>query len=645
MTRREVRIGWALLATGIVLLVLWGFIVVRTGYSFWSHTGQAVALLEKTGFQHQDLERVCGLIKGIQADLTILKREVGGPLRLAPALGWLPRVGSDLRAAPYLLETAFRLSTAGKLVCNPLQKAFRTQNPDGFGELMDTLLPALAVDRASLEQAVKEVQAARAAWDHVDVQALSPPLARYATPLDRALPLVEAAVHAAVLAPDLLGLEQARTYLVLAQNEDELRPTGGFLTGVGEVKVERGQVVAMTFRDSYTVDDFSRPYPDPPEALQRYMGIDLWVFRDSNWSPDFPTAARQALALYRPGYPVAVDGVVAVDQYTLQELVGAIGPLQVSGIPQPVTRETLIPAMRKAWAPESGVAGGDWWSQRKAFMGDLAEAIWKRIQAGPVDERRLAATLLRLLREKHILLFFADPEAQALAAQQNWDGALRAGTGDFLMVVDANVGYNKASALVQASLAYNVDLSRNPPRATLTLTYTHTAPAGYPCYPEVRYDAVYERMMERCYWNDVRIYVPEGSRLVEAVWDPVPVEALWPGRAEVEGVRTYLAEEGPFVVFEGLVLVPPGTTQVRQLVWELPGRVVAWQDGEGLYTLRVQKQPGTAGHPLQVRVRLGDHLTLVAAQPSPTWAKGGEVEFEARLNEDREFRLVLRRKQ
>ncbi len=42
------------------------------------------------------------------------------------------------------------------------------------------------------------------------------------------------------------------------------------------------------------------------------MGIDLWVFRDSNWSPDFPTAARQAVALYRPGQPVSVDGVVAL---------------------------------------------------------------------------------------------------------------------------------------------------------------------------------------------------------------------------------------------------------------------------------------------------------------------------------------------
>ena len=644
MSERATRIGWTLLVVGTVLLMLWGILVVRTGYSLWNHIGQAIALLEEPEPQPRDIERFCGLVTGIQADLATLEREMGGLLRLAPALGWLPRVGSDLRAAPYLLETALRLSMAGKRVCGLLQEALGAQSPDSFGELTEALLPVLAAERASLEQVLSEVQAARTAWEYVDVQALSPPLTRYALQLDGALPIAEAIVRTALLAPELLGLDRSRTYLVLAQNEDELRPTGGFLTGVGEITVERGRIVAMTFRDSYAVDDFTRPYPEPPEALQRYMGIDLWVFRDSNWSPDFPTAARQAIALYRPGYPFSVDGVVAVDQYALRELVGAIGPLTVSGIPQPVTRETLIPTMRKAWAPTEDLVTGNWWSQRKAFMGDLAEAIWNRLQTGPVDERHLAATLLRLLREKHILLFFTDSKAQALVAQQNWDGALRAGGGDFLMVVDANVGYNKASALVQVNLAYELDLYQQPPRATLTLTYLHTGPAGYPCFPEVRYDPVYERMMERCYWNDVRVYVPKGSRLVETRWDPVPLEALWPGQAEVEGIRVYPAEEGPFFVFEGLLLVPPGTVQTRQLVWELPERVVSWRDGKGRYTLRVQKQPGTAGHPLRVRVRLGDRLALVAAQPSPTAVREGEVWFEVRLNEDREFRLDVQRK-
>ncbi|RME39469.1 MAG: DUF4012 domain-containing protein, partial [Thermoflexia bacterium] len=402
-----------------------------------------------------------------------------------------------------------------------------------------------------------------------------------------------------------------------------------------------GRVVTMTFRDSYAVDDFSFPYPEPPEPLRRYMGIDLWVFRDSNWSPDFPTAARQAVALYRPGQPVSVDGVVALDQYALRELVGALGPLTVEG--ETVTRETVIPFIRRAWAPEGGKLTREWWQERKSFMGPLAQAAWDRLQNGPVDGRALARTLLRLLEEKHLLVYFTDPGAQALLAEQGWDGALRPGSGDFLMVVDANVGYNKASARVRQSITYEVDLSRRPPRATLTLVYTHTAPAGYPCKPEVRYDPVYEPMMDRCLWDDLRVYIPQGSRLLDATRIPVPGEALWSGQPEPGEVAVRPAEEGPFLSLETLLLLPPGTTQTRTLIWELPEEVVAWDGDDGTYTLRVQKQPGTVGHPLRLRIRLPDGAVLVAAAPSPSAVKGAAVIYETRLDRDREFSVRFRR--
>jgi hypothetical protein len=283
-------------------------------------------------------------------------------------------------------------------------------------------------------------------------------------------------LEAAAVAPDLLGMDEPRTYLVLALNEDERRPIGGYITGAGEVWLEAGRLVTMTFRDSYAVDDFTQPYPDPPEPLRRYMGIDLWVFRDSNWSPDFPTAARQAISLYRPGYPVSVDGVIALDQQAVRGLVDGLGPLAMEGTEKPVTGDTVITYMRRAWAPEDGDLNREWWKQRKSFMGPLAETAWERVQGGRVDWVTLARTLLRLLEEKHLLIYLRNPDAAALLSGQGWDGALRPGPalstaegpGDFLMVVDANVGYNKASARVQETISYQVDLHQSPPQAMLT---------------------------------------------------------------------------------------------------------------------------------------------------------------------------------
>ncbi|MCA1554618.1 MAG: DUF4012 domain-containing protein, partial [Chloroflexi bacterium] len=82
----------------------------------------------------------------------------------------------------------------------------------------------------------------------------------------------------------LVGFDGARSYLIIAQNEDELRATGGFISAVGLITVERGKVVASEFMDSYAVDNLGKPYPDPPDALRKYMLAYLWLFRDSNWS-------------------------------------------------------------------------------------------------------------------------------------------------------------------------------------------------------------------------------------------------------------------------------------------------------------------------------------------------------------------------
>lgn len=647
MNRRGVRIGWLILALGTALLLLWAARVIRAGLSLRRHLAEAGALVESAAEGSADFSAVCPLVADLRADVETLQREAGGLIQIAPWLGWLPGVGGDLRAAPHLLAAADGLTEAGALMCDALGPALAAFGgaDGGSGDLSpERMAHLLAGAQPDLERAREAVGRAREAWARVDKARLSPRLARKAALLERGMPLISAGVEGMAVLPGLLGMDGPRTYLVLAQNEDELRPTGGFLTGVGEIRVDGGRVVAITFRDSYAVDDFSLPYPDPPEPLRRYMGIDLWVFRDSNWSPDFPTAARQAIALYRPGYAVSVDGVIALDQYAVRELVAAIGPLAVEGVDEPVTGETIIPYIRRAWAPEGGQLTREWWRQRKSFMGQVADAAWERLRSGPVDWAGLARTLLRLLREKHLLVYFSDPRVQAILADRNWDGALRPGGGDFLMVVDANVGYNKANARIREGLTYEVDLSRWPLRATLTLTYTHTGPAGYPCVPESRYDPVYEQMMDRCYWDYLRVYIPQGSRLVDATRIPVPGEVLWSGEAESGEVIVRPAGEGPLLSLEALLLIHPATQQVRSFTWELPDEVVSWQGDEGTYTLRVQKQPGTSGHPLQVRIRLGDDVTLLTADPPPSAVDGPVLVFATRLDRDREFHIRFRRR-
>jgi hypothetical protein len=93
---------------------------------------------------------------------------------------------------------------------------------------------------------------------------------------------------AALLAP------MGRTYLILAQNSDELRATGGFISAAGVVRLENGRITDMKLTDSYAVDDLDQPHPLAPGPLAEQMGAQILLLRDSNWSPDFPASAEVA---------------------------------------------------------------------------------------------------------------------------------------------------------------------------------------------------------------------------------------------------------------------------------------------------------------------------------------------------------------
>jgi hypothetical protein len=637
-------IGLILILAGFVTILIWTVHLARIGLSLQKHLSDLQDMADSP--ETVEPAVACALVHDLRDDVMALRRDGQLLAEIAPLFGWLPNVGGDLKAAPHLLDVADGLTEAGTWMCDALEPALESLG-EGTGASslsMEEMLDLLVEQQPTLRKALVATERSQATWGRIDQDRLSNWLAGKVSPLDRGLPLMKAGLEAAMIAPDLLGVDGPRTYLILALNEDELRPGGGFISGVGEVRVRSGQLTKMTFYDSYAVDDFGQSYPRPPEPLQRYMGIEIWVFRDSNWSPDFPTAARQAIDLYRPGYPVSVDGVIAVDQETVRRLVDVIGPLNVEGADEPITGDTVIKYMRDAWAPEEGEKlDGGWWKDRKAFMGTLAQAVWAQIENGQIDWAALAETTWRLTQEKHLLIYLDHPEGAALLAEQEMDGALRARDGDHLAIVDGNVGYNKVNLRIQQEINYEVDLSAPSPQATLTLVYTHTSTADYPCVPEIRYDPTYELMADRCYWDYLRIYVPQNSQLLDATRIPVPAEALLSGEAESGQVSVQPAPEGPWTTFAVLGVLPPSQTQTRSFTWTLPEDVVQWTDDEGVYTLHVQKQPGTRAYPLTVRIRLPEEHELVSAEPQPTLAEKGWVVYQISLDRDQRFVLKFRK--
>jgi hypothetical protein len=281
--------------------------------------------------------------------------------------------------------------------------------------------------------------------------------------------------------------------------------------------------------------------------------------------------------------------------------------------------------------------------QRKSFMVSLGQAVLQRLRGGgqAMKPLLLAQGLDRALREKHLLVASGHTAwAQALAGQ-DWDGALRSQPGDLLAVIDANVGFTKASAVVERQTDYQVSLRPDGSVAAyVSLVYHHPSQKIIAaCQITPRYDPVYTDMMDRCYWDYVRLVVPKEATLRAAPHIIVPAEAMLRGEATTGQVD---AEELPTgaLAWGQLFLLAPGETAALDFAYELPAGTAARQaDGDWLYRLRLPKQPGTDRRPWQVTVRLPEGARLLDSTPAATAQDGAALVY--RLSQDTDQEIVV----
>ncbi|HLI25653.1 MAG TPA: DUF4012 domain-containing protein [Chloroflexota bacterium] len=561
--------------------------VVATGQEALASASATLAggSVEQAVSGQLDLDRSCAELSTAANAFGEAADSIG---RLGPLLRVVesvPPLQADARLA--LVALASEVSAAGRSLCEgiyPVADLLRATGAERPGP--EALLTALAAARPQLDQARTRLARAQGALARVPPDALDASQRTAVAALGARLPALRVTVDTLLLAPTLLGADAPRTYLVVAQNRDELRPTGGYVGTAGIVRFTGGRPELLEFGTSAAFDLPPDRLVPPPEPMARYFRASYWQLRDANWWPDFPSSAEQLAYFYNQvrGDP-PLDGVIAFDQRAIELLLAQIGPVEVPEYGETLDADNLQERLSfyvhdpRVWDQEY---------QRKAFVGAAAAAVLRTIGAAPVDQQlAYLAALGQALAGKHLLLYVGAPEAASLLAGLDWDGHLYRGSGDYIYTVSTNLGQNKVDRYVERAAQYTVDLTATPPRARLTLRLqNHWDPA---------WQAPWRTTAYRDY---LRVYVPWQSELLAADGFQDPVET------HVECGRT---------AFAGVVEVSPGEQAVVTLEYALNPAVLE----RGDYTLAVQKQPGLDPWPLRIEVRT-PHGTWQLAEPLAT---------------------------
>lgn len=657
---RTGRIARLLIAGGLVLLLGWatikGYRIYQATQGLLSLQAEAESLLAG-GLDAVDPAATVDLVTGARADIASLDRELAFMKPLAPVLGNLPQVGPLAVALPYLLEMADAGSEAGAMAVQGLAPALSIVQRDGFGmSQVGELLPILQQATPQLDAAAQSLEryaTARAALDSaVNTDDLPWRVRQLLVLADEWVPAGQAGLRLAPQLPLLLGMNGPQRYLIMAQNEDELRATGGFLTGAGVLTLENGRILDLSLRDANGVDNWrEKPYDLPPQPYYDFMLSEMFLFRDANFWPDFPTSAQKAMDLYAYGQDESgFSGAVAIDQEFLRLLVDATGPISLEQ-GRNINSGNLIATLQKARDPEEGQAIGDWVGDRKAFLAGFAGAIRAKLEDdfSAIDPVSLARHMITALDGRHLQVYVREPAAAEALARAGWDGGLpTAPPGDMWMVADTNVGFNKVNLYVNRSFDYHVDLTA-PGAATarLAAAYTHSGEASdEPCYQgvdeEFEQGAEYLALANKCYWNYVRVYVPGGSMLTESSRHVVPAESLF--RNETwDSIAQPVAEIDGLTTFANLMLVPQGGTAEFYVSYTLPpGILQTLMDGTTVYELRVQKQAGTRPEPVHIEIALPPDAKILETSPAGAHHAGNHITFDAVLESDTIFRIRFR---
>jgi len=466
---------------------------------------------------------------------------------------------------------------------------------------------------------------------------------------------------------DFLGLSANKRYLLVFQNNSELRASGGFIGSFAIVDFAQGELINIEAPGggSYDTDAGLLKKIKSPEPLSLIRAD--WHFWDANWWPDWPTSARKLAWFYENSDGATVDGVISLTPTVMERLLKIIGPIDMRD------KYGLVIDADNFWLETQKLAEQkpNVTKEPKKIIGDLMNKLLAELPKRLSQDNLvpLLKAVEQSLADKNILFYFTDSALQSQAEAFGWAGIISDTSGDYLNVVNTNIAGGKSDRKIKQQIIHQAQVrSDGTIIDNLTVRRTHEAVKREP-FSGVRNV------------NWLRIYVPLGAKLISASgFKPVdkiffkPIDETAQTDPEVyaaesqaqthelSGLKIY--SEFNKTVFANWTQLDPGETIEINLVYELPFKLtdkksmaaetaLAWlfdRAGRVLnlepeplyaYSLLAQKQPGMNSSTILSELKLSDNFRQLWKYPDGLTANQRGWFMTANLDQDKMMALMV----
>ena len=416
---------------------------------------------------------------------------------------------------------------------------------------------------------------------------------------------------------DVFGGNGPRKYLFLFQNNNEMRATGGFIGSYGLLDITGGHIRNFFIDGIFDPDGQLKDKIVPPKPIQKISSA--WSLHDSNWFPDFPVSAKEAIVFYEKTGGPTVDGVITFTPEVMKKLLEITGPIEMKQYDLVLNSENFVEKtqceVEENYKDESNP---------KKILSDLAPIVLDRIinSKDAITISKAAKIMLDSLDEKHILIYSENKELQKIISDQGWSGEILDSRKDYISVINTNINGYKTDGVIDEKIEHEAQIQSDGSIVdTVTITRKHNG--GNTSYE---------------WWNKVnadymRVYVPKGSKLLDVFgqtreinessldYDKLGFQKDKLVQQEEDsmiideesGTRIY--EDAGKTVFANWVYVSPQETVVVKYKYLLPFRLFYPMFNNGgdkpdSYSLVVQKQSGSVGSDFKSNVAYPDSFNL-----------------------------------
>ena len=486
--RQRSRLFIAIICTAAVLVALgagaWLSIKAMTIRDELQAANALIAPL-KSEVANQDTEGAISTVDQLRAHTAAAKQSAEDPVWTLAST--LPGIGSNFAVVAEVARSADDVANLGLA---PLAKVFDSLDwnalvPSGT----TTDLGPLVTASPSVTSAAHAVRASSERLDEIDPSGLWPqiaePLVEARDRLREVTGALDASADASRLLPSMMGVETPRNYLLMVQNNAESRASGGIPGALAVLELQNGKFSLGAQSSAGEIGTMS-PVIALDEVQQQIYSRRLGKFmQDVNLTPDFPTAARTAAAMWERKTGQRLDGVVSVDPVALSYILKATGPVRVSGpelsqvaslgLPTELNGRNVVPTLlSEVYAKIEEPRLQD------AYFAGVAHEIFDALSREQTDPKGLITGISRGVTERRISLWSASESEQSIIGTYPLSGSI---AGPSVPAAQFGVYFNDGTgAKMDYYVKRTVQLIRECPadgyeQTTVRITSTNTAPA------------------------------------------------------------------------------------------------------------------------------------------------------------------------